>query len=444
MTKVIRFSKLRYIVPAVSVALIVAGILITFLVTGINLGIDFRPGVVVRLQIAPVAFTVSYSESGSAEINIKGQALTLELTGQEDTAVYTYPFSEYMTLDALAQAVSEVKGVAVDVAAAGTTETAILLPLNYPYTLSAEPVVINQSGIINNVTIQRVRSVLESFGNLEIQMIGASVNQEFQVRVQEREGARDFDQEVSSRLTNLLETEYGAGTVLIRQTDYVGARLSQNLAQQTIYLTSIALALILIYAWFRFKLAYAIAAVVALVHDALFMLLFVAVTGMEFSTATIAAILTIIGYSINDTIVIFDRVRENTGLMRGVSFREIVDTSMTQTLGRTLMTALTTLLAIVALYIFTTGSIKDFALTVIFGVVEGTYSTVFIASPILMGWIAVRDRRKRVKDAEHYGTNIAEFHTEAKEGKSETKAADRGPVEIPVIERKLKGKRRNK
>ena len=444
MTKVLSFSKLRFIAPIISVSLITIGILVMFLGTGINLGIDFDAGVNVRLQIAPVAFSVSYSGNAATELNIKGQVLTLEVTGQEETFSYTFPFSEYTTLDALTLALGGVEGFTVDVAAAGTTETAKLLTLNYPYAVGVEPVVINQSVTERIVDVETVRAALESFGAVQIQMIGASENQEFQVRVPEEPGARDFDQEVSTRLKSLIEAEYGDGTVLIRQTDYVGARLSQNLAQQTVYLSVLALVLILIYIWFRFKLAYAVSAIAALLHDTLFMFAFVAVSGMEFSTATIAAILTIIGYSLNDTIVIFDRIRENSSLMRNVSIREIADTSISQSLSRTLMTSLTTLLAVIALYIFGTGSIKDFALAVIFGVLVGTYSSLFIASPMLMGWIMATSRRKRERDAEHYGTKVPEFHADEPEGTEKSKTTERGPVDIPIFERKLKGKRKKK
>ena len=444
MTKVLSFSKLRFVAPIISVSIIIAGVLVMFLGTGINLGIDFDAGVNVRLQIAPVALDLSYSGDAATELNIRGEVLTLEVTGEDGTTIYPYPFGDYTTLDALAAAVRGVEGFTASVAVDGTTESTRLLTLNFPYAVGSEPVPVNYAVTESYVDVETVRAALESFGTVQIQMIGAAANQEFQVRVPEKADARDFDQEVSSRLKSLLEAEYGDGTILIRQTDYVGARLSQNLAQQTVYLSVLALVLILVYIWFRFKLAYAVSAIAALIHDTLFMFAFVAVSGMEFSTATIAAILTIIGYSLNDTIVIFDRVRENTGLMRNVSIREIADTSISQSLSRTLMTSLTTLLAVIALYIFGTGSIKDFALAVIFGVLVGTYSSIFIASPMLMGWISATTRRKKARDAEHFGTKTTEPRSDASDSEEDSKPAERGPVDIPVVERKLKGKRKKK
>ena len=118
---------------------------------------------------------------------------------------------------------------------------------------------------------------------------------------------------------------------------------------------------------------------------------------MEFVTATVAAVLTIVGYSLNDTIVVFDRIRENRQLMRDADLKTIVNTSITQSLSRTLITSITTLLAVVAIYIFATGQIRDFALAMIIGVVIGTYSSIFIASPVLLGMDKFKKKEKAVQ-----------------------------------------------
>jgi predicted RND superfamily exporter protein len=144
------------------------------------------------------------------------------------------------------------------------------------------------------------------------------------------------------------------------------------------------------------------------VHDAAIMLAFAAVFRLEVDAGTIAAILTILGYSINDTIVIFDRVRENQPLMRGASIETILDTSVTQTLGRTIITSGATFLTVFSLFLLTSGSMKNFALAMIVGIFEGTYSTVFIASPIVLEWEKMRDRRRRRREREKYGFGSAE------------------------------------
>jgi hypothetical protein len=141
----------------------------------------------------------------------------------------------------------------------------------------------------------------------------------------------------------------------------------------------------------------------ALVHDAAVVLSFAAIFRVEIDAATIAAILTILGYSINDTIVIFDRVRENQTLMRESSLETILDTSVTQTLGRTIITSGATMMAVLSLYLLTSGSMKNFGLLMIVGILEGTYSTVFIASPIVLEWEnAMASRRKR-RELQKYG-----------------------------------------
>ena len=451
MTKVIPFSRFRIIAPIITVFLIAVGIVVTFFVQGgVNLGIDFKAGMNIRAQIAPVAFQVSYSGEGAAVLNIRNNILTMEITGTESVDTFSYPLADYATLSSLSAELVKIPDLTVVVMGDADGPSARLLTLNYPYELGLEYLAINQGLGLEDipVKIDEVRDSLAEYGPMQIQVVGTAQNQEFQIRVEEKEGARDFDQEIAAQIQSLLEATFGAGTVLIRQIDYVGARFSQNLAQQTIYLSVLALALILVYVWFRFRLAYAVSAIVPLLHDSLAMLAFIGATRMEISTATIAALLTIIGYSLNDTIVIFDRVRENTGIMRSTAFREIVDTSISQSLSRTLMTSLTTLLAVLAIFIFGSGSIKDFALAVIFGVIVGTYSSVFVASPILLGWTNLSNKRRRAKDAGRYGPGktTSEAHKDSDTLVEEKQVAHEPATEkdIPLAERKLKGKRKKK
>ena len=202
---------------------------------------------------------------------------------------------------------------------------------------------------------------------------------------------------------SLLDAKYGADQVILESTDFVGPQVAQNLATQTIWLVIIAVGLILVYMMFRFHPPiYAIAAVLGILHDAMVMLGFDAVFRVEIDAGTIAAILTILGYSINDTIVNFDRARENNSLMRGSPLRTILDTSVTQTLSRTFITSGATLLTVIALFILTSGSIKNFALNMIVGIVEGTYST-FISAFMVIEWSRWRDQRSKKRDMEKYG-----------------------------------------
>lgn len=174
------------------------------------------------------------------------------------------------------------------------------------------------------------------------------------------------------------------------------------------------------------------------------MLGFIGTFQLEVNTATVAAVLTIIGYSLNDTIVVFDRIRENAGLMRDSDFRTIVDTSITQTLTRTIITSGTTQLAIIAILVFATGSIQEFALNLTVGIVVGTYSSIFIASQILLLWVRGRDKRQKRLNAIKYGTRETVAVAKAEGGAVAETGEEKKEIAIPHAERKLKGKRKKK
>jgi len=168
------------------------------------------------------------------------------------------------------------------------------------------------------------------------------------------------------------------------QIDKIHPAVASELAVKAGVALVLALLAIIAYIWFRFEFRFGLAAVIALVHDVAITLGALALSGREISLTVIAALLTIIGYSLNDTIVVFDRIRENRRRVRKTRFPEIVNLSINQTLSRTVLTSLTTLVAVVALFVFGGAAIEDFAFTLMVGVVVGTYSSVFIASPVLL------------------------------------------------------------
>ena len=169
-----------------------------------------------------------------------------------------------------------------------------------------------------------------------------------------------------------------------RRSEFVGPTISSELLWKGFQAISFALIAILIYIWLRFEWQFGFGAVVALTHDVLFTLGILVLLNVEFSLSTIAAILTIAGYSINDTVVIFDRVRENLRKFKKLELVDLFNLSINNTLSRTIMTSLTTLLALFSLFLFGGEVIKPFALTMIIGVIIGTYSSVFIAVPTLL------------------------------------------------------------
>ncbi len=170
------------------------------------------------------------------------------------------------------------------------------------------------------------------------------------------------------------------------ETSSVDAQVGKEFTRKSLWAVAFSLVGIIIYISWRFEFAFSVGAVVALLHDALVTVGLYCLFGRQISMTIVAAVLTIIGYSVNDTIVIFDRIREDLKLNRGKSFFEIANLSINQTLSRTVLTSLTTLISVGALLIFGGGAINDFALTLFIGIVVGTYSSIFIATPIVLFW----------------------------------------------------------
>lgn len=169
-----------------------------------------------------------------------------------------------------------------------------------------------------------------------------------------------------------------------RKVDYVGPKVGNELISDGILSLLLAFVAILGYIWFRFEWQYGAGAVIALIHDSILTVGFFSLTQLEFNLSSIAAILTIIGYSINDSVVIFDRIRENVRKFRKMPIHELLNKSINQNLSRTILTSLTTLVALLSLAIFGGEVLKSFSMAALFGVAVGTYSSIYIASPILI------------------------------------------------------------
>ena len=202
-----------------------------------------------------------------------------------------------------------------------------------------------------------------------------------------------IDTELRSKVTEALKAAFADSTVL--SVDNVSANVGKELWSNAALSICIAVILMLIYITFRFEVLSGISAVLALTHDMLAMISIYAIFRFPVNTSFIAAILTILGYSINATIVIFDRIRENTRFLKKESFSDLVNKSIWQTLGRSINTTITTLLTIVMVYILGVPSIKDFALPLIIGIVAGTYSSIFIAGQF---WVLFKGKdAKKIK-----------------------------------------------
>ncbi|MBN2651621.1 MAG: protein translocase subunit SecF [Spirochaetales bacterium] len=201
-------------------------------------------------------------------------------------------------------------------------------------------------------------------------------------------------------------------------------------------LALLVLVLILVYITFRFKIAYAVASIVALIHDVLIMLGVIALFKFEVNTITITALLTVVGYSLNDTIVVFDRIRENSGLLKDKPLATVINTSITQSLSRTIITSLTTLVAVLAIAIIASGDIKYFGINMIVGIIVGTYSSIFVASPVYLELTNLFVKKKARKKG-HSGPVVVAASGEVYK---EERDIDYDNIEIPRIERKLKRK----
>ncbi len=192
-----------------------------------------------------------------------------------------------------------------------------------------------------------------------------------------------YSDKQGAELLGKLQQAY-AGGVELRRIEFVGPQVGDELREQGGLAMLLALGLVMLYIAFRFQFKFAIGAVVALVHDVLIVLGFFSVIGMEFDLTVLAALLAVIGYSLNDTIVVSDRIRENFRKLRKADPVEVVNISLTETLGRTLVTSLTTLLVLLALALFGGEMIHGFAIALLVGVFIGTYSSIYVAANVLL------------------------------------------------------------
>lgn len=200
------------------------------------------------------------------------------------------------------------------------------------------------------------------------------------VRIQAQDGAEAVSPETLTRIEGALRAM--DPELRFSSVESVGPKVSGELVQQAFLAVGVALLGILFYIWLRFEWQFAVGAVAALVHDVILTIGIFTVLQLRFDLAIIAALLTIVGYSINDTVIVFDRVRENLSKLRGRSFHSLINHSISEMLNRTLLASGTTVFSLGGLFFFGTGTLKDFALTLIVGIVLGTYSSIYVALPL--------------------------------------------------------------
>ena len=403
-----------------SAVIIVSG-LISFFTKGINFGIDFVPGLVEEVRIAPAAIELSYNGTASVEVKISNTKLDLVISGVNvENETRSYTFGQYPTVESLAAALADVDGIVATVNGSEKADTYGL------YVNSAVTSRLTSDSVFrlyvpeekSSGTVDEIRDVLGEL-NVNVKELGEENSRSFQIRaaapkqeakapaeeavsdevpadetaetseevVETVEGTAPAAEEKISESRILLDTiagklseKYGAENVAIVKTDFVSSSFSSTIAFKSILLAFVTIFLIWVYATIRFHWDFALGSIIALVHDFLIMFTFISWTQVEFSVTTLAAVLTIFGYSINATVVILDRIRENIRFAQTKDFKDIINKSVSDTITRSIITTVTTMFASIALLVFTTGSIRDFAIVLTVGLISGCYSSMFISS----------------------------------------------------------------
>jgi len=244
-----------------------------------------------------------------------------------------------------------------------------------------------------NVTIGSIRETLNS-NNISgtVQQIGKEELNEYIISTKLLEEGESAE-ESANILKGVIDSNFK--NVEILGTETVGPAIGEFLKKSAIKLFGIALLLMMFYLSFRFEVKYSVGAIAAVVHDILLSFVFCGFANIEIDIPVIAALLTIFGYSINDTIVIFDRVRENNQVQSKLTLSDVVNKSITQSISRTLLTSITTLFAVLSLYLMGGDIISGFAAVLLFGILIGTYSTIYIASPVVLGWEKMVAKKKK-------------------------------------------------
>ncbi len=244
-----------------------------------------------------------------------------------------------------------------------------------------------------SVNIGSIRDALNE-NNISgtVQQIGKEELNEYVISIKLLQQANESAERSAGILKNVINTNFE--NVEILGTETVGPAIGAFLKKSAIKLFSIAIILMMMYLSFRFEIKYSVGAIAAVLHDVFLSFAFCGFANIEIDIPVIAALLTIFGYSVNDTIVIFDRVRENTQVQSKQTLFDVVNKSITQSISRTLLTSITTLFAVLALYLLGGDVISGFAAVLLFGIVIGTYSTIYIASPVVLGWEKMAAKKK--------------------------------------------------
>jgi len=403
MKKTIQFS--RFFIPAavISCVLVIIGVLGFILNNGFALGVDFQAGLIQEVQVAPTAFSMRWRGTENANVLHDRGSINIVISGLGvENKSYQFPFTEYATTGSLTRAMrQQLSDLEISMTAndSVSTQDLVFSSQSNPLLSGSESYIIHYIDQRSApVSISDVRAAMAGFTlGVAIQHLGVPEDRHFMIRVEDRDEGRVSSAEIVQVLESYFSSQYGRGCIAVLRSDYVGSRFSKDLTSQAGLLISLTLLLILIYSTVRFRLQYAVGAVIAIMYDVIIVVAFMIWTRMEFTTLSIAAILTILGYSTNNTIIFFDRVRENLRVYPNNQFVDIINISLTGILGRTIITTATTMLAVLALFVFTTGSMRDFALALLVGMTSGVFTTLFLVSGFVNFWQNQKIKREKKK-----------------------------------------------
>ena len=463
MKTIIRFSKCFIPAMIFSALLAISGVASYFALGGFTLGVDFQSGYIYEVQIAPTAFSITWSGRGNARMEISGDYIYITTGSGAEIQTFTFLFNDYNDINSLKEAIElEIEGIEINYSDKLTSTPEeiesrwLVRSAQGDHILGERPYIVHYVDP-HNEDIKDISDIREAFSgfeqNVTVQNMGRSPqDQQFLIRIAAEEieeaaiiteedvsedeeyfDEADFNEEIDEiaeiaediftdedeedifyeddavviveekadarEVRQILEREFGEGEVVILRSDFVHPRFSETLTGQAGTLFFYTLLLMLLYLSVRFRPKYAIGAIIGIIHDSLIVVFFIILTGMEFNITTIAAILTILGYSINNTVVVFDRIRENLKIYSDDSFVNILNRSLTATLSRTIITTLTTMLAVLSLIMFTTGSMRDFAILLQVGMISGIYTTSFIATGIVNMFENRKIKREKKKKA---------------------------------------------
>ena len=383
------FDFLRWKWPFITLSLIVtgAGFISLAVKHGPRYGIDFRGGAEMRLRFAtePPMNKIR----AALDKSVPGSSLQ-QFTGTQEVEVVA-PIKDEKQLNASAQAIEDtLRNTFADTSGKLDVNTSSVQTLSD----ALRPALLDAGVSLTEMQLQDVVANIENFRNASAQ--GGLL--------------RSFDQlsgvsGVTPQIIAALKKTCALGPfTILSGPDVVGPKIGADLQRQAIEATLYALAGMLVYIWFRFEWIYGAAAVIAVFHDTLITIGLFSLTNKEISLTVVAALLTLVGYSMNDTIVTFDRIRENLKILRRENLERLINISVNQTLSRTVLTSGLTLLTALSLWVFGGQVLNGFSFALVWGIIFGTYSSVFIASPILLlGHKVIEKRQKALPVTETRG-----------------------------------------